>query len=76
MSTETTKPTPTRSCPDPECPDGGCAGECLLAEPDPWCPCCGAIDPFQSDPDCGVCHQLRNEIIRDAEIAAGWDASP
>jgi len=63
-------------CPDPDCAEPGCAGECLLDEPESCCTECGSADPFASASDCHACRWMRSEIALSAEAAAGWDASP
>ena len=40
------------------------------------CPECDAEDPRRGAPDCSVCRKVRGELAKDAELAAGWDASP
>jgi hypothetical protein len=66
-------PYTARACPDFDCTSPDCHGACFI--PDPWCPECGATNPFDGAPGCHVCRSLRNDIARSAESAAGWDAT-
>lgn len=41
------------------------------------CPECGTPNPFEPKHlDCATCRAARGEIVREAERAFGWDASP
>jgi hypothetical protein len=40
------------------------------------CPECGAEDPRDGAPGCSVCRQVLGELVKEAELAAGWNASP
>lgn len=65
-------------CPCPHCLDTGrtaddqvCACSC--------CPECGTDDarrPLKVYPPCRTCHRARTTLAREAERAAGWDATP
>ena len=48
----------------------------LLRQSGCCCPECGTEDPWLGHPDCSVCRQARGELAKEAELAAGWDASP
>jgi hypothetical protein len=48
----------------------------LLRQSGHCCPECDAEDPRSGAPDCSVCRQVRTELVKDAELAAGWDPSP